>query len=195
MKATSTEVTKEQLDSSWIQTRSGIAFTPLEPKVKDINILDIAWALSMQCRYAGHTRCFYSVAEHSVHISNALPPEYALQGLLHDAPEAYMIDIPKPIKWIAGDYCRYEAKLMEAIAQRFDLPPETPAIIKEYDYRILHNEKAYLMGEGDREWGLTGEPLPDVVIKGWSHNLAYARFLSRFYQLTGIETDWDEGRN
>ena len=82
----------------WIQTFTGRAFYVLDPRPEDVDIEDIAHALSMQCRFAGHCREFYSVAQHSVTASWLVPPEDALWGLLHDAAEAYVVDLPRPIK-------------------------------------------------------------------------------------------------
>ena len=82
----------------WVQTVTGKAFYPLKPDPSLISIEDIAWALSMQCRFAGHVLHFYSVAEHCVYISNSVPMEDALWGLLHDATEAYLTDVPRPLK-------------------------------------------------------------------------------------------------
>lgn len=81
-----------------IRTYTGILFDPFHPKIEDINIYDIAHALSNECRYAGHCSKFYSVAEHSVIISKLCSEENALTGLLHDGSEAYVKDLPRPIK-------------------------------------------------------------------------------------------------
>lgn len=139
----------------------------------------------MQCRYAGHTKSFYSVAEHSVHISNAVPPEAALWGLLHDAPECYLVDLPSPVKQGIPEYRRYERRLMSVIAERFGLPMPEPPIVKEYDHRILHNERRDLMRHGILDWYLVGEPIPDLEIQAWTPAEGYDRFMSRFLQLTG----------
>ena len=84
----------------WIQTHLGIQFIVLEPRFENIHIGDIAHALSMNCRFNGHCKDFYSVAEHSVHVSRILDddPNLALWGLLHDASEAYITDLPRPVK-------------------------------------------------------------------------------------------------
>src|SRR4051812_31750950 len=82
----------------YIQTYSGTEFWPLSPKAADVKLIDIAHALSNKCRFAGHCREFYSVAQHSVLVSRQLPDEFKLWGLLHDAGEAYFADIPNPIK-------------------------------------------------------------------------------------------------
>lgn len=89
-------------DNSWIQTFSGRQFFPLEPRVEDVCIEDIAHGLSNLCRYAGHCECFYSVAQHCLLVSRVVPREHALRGLLHDASEAYLIDVPRPIKHSIG---------------------------------------------------------------------------------------------
>jgi hypothetical protein len=81
-----------------MQLLSGKAFYVTDPKPEDIDILDIAHSLSMQCRYNGHTKGFYSVAEHSVLVANLVPPRLRLQALLHDASEAYVGDVIRPIK-------------------------------------------------------------------------------------------------
>src|SRR5208282_6622849 len=85
-------------DRAWIRTFSGGRFYVLEPRVEDVRIEDIAHALSMQCRFTGHVREFYSVAEHSVWVSRYSHREDALWGLLHDASESYIGDMSTPLK-------------------------------------------------------------------------------------------------
>ena len=82
----------------FIGTFSGLRFWPLDPNPEKILIADIAHALAHQCRFGGHASKFYSVAEHSVHVSKLCLPEHALWGLLHDASEAYLVDLPRPLK-------------------------------------------------------------------------------------------------
>ena len=113
----------------WMQTFTGIEFYPLDPRPDEINIEDIAHALSMLCRYGGHVRQFYSVAEHSIRVCELCPPEYAVWGLLHDAAEAYMVDLPRPIKRyseIGRLYREAEDRLMIAICERFGLTWQDP---------------------------------------------------------------------
>lgn len=90
----------------WIQTYTGRQFWPLDPKPEEVCIEDIAHALSQQCRYAGHTIRFYSVAQHSVEIALRVPRAAALWGLLHDAAEAYLVDLPRPVKYLMPAYKR-----------------------------------------------------------------------------------------
>src|SRR5690349_636686 len=109
------------LRGSWMQTFTGRQFYPLDPRLDEIDPLDIAHALSMICRYGGHTKHFYSVAEHCLLMSHAVAPEYALWALLHDATEAYVGDMVRPLKHHMPDYRQIEDNLMEVIAERFGL--------------------------------------------------------------------------
>lgn len=129
-----------------IQTYSGIHIYPLHPDPKSINLKDIAHALSMLCRYNGHCKEFYSVAQHSVLVSRYVPKQYALQGLLHDASESYIADLVRPIKKYFKDYLLIEEGLMEAVAHRFDLLWPFPVIVKEVDRRMLVTEFRDIMG-------------------------------------------------
>jgi len=167
----------------WIQTYTGKAFYPLSPKVEDVDILDIAHALSNICRFTGHTNCFYSVAEHSVLVSNSVSPEVALQGLLHDSSEAYLTDIARPIKPFLTNYQTYENKLLEIIFIRFGLNFPISSEVKEADNRILLNERNELMKPPPMSWELNCEPLSNIRIYGLSPRVAENLFLSRFYEL------------
>lgn len=169
-------------DSSWIQTYSGKAFWPLEPDVEDICIEDIAHALSLQCRYAGHTKWHYSVAQHSILISQSVSPENALYGLLHDASEAYLVDIPRPIKHspLLQSYREAERNLQTCICRKFGLPDQEPEEVRLMDRRILHNERSALLQTSVRDWKLTGEPIPGIEILNWNQRLAESLFLTRF---------------
>lgn len=105
-------------DPHWIQTFLGKPFWPLSPRPEDIDIRDIAHALAMTCRFTGHSQKFYSVAEHSVRVSRIVPAQFALHGLLHDASEAYLCDLSRPIKHgstLGAEYCRIEDNLMQAV--------------------------------------------------------------------------------
>jgi hypothetical protein len=128
----------------WLNTATGRAFDFLDPKPEDIDIVDIAVALSHQARYAGHTRVHYSVASHSMIIANTLdvldyPQEVVAWGLLHDAAEAYVTDIPWPLKaaGLVPEIARVEKAIMVAIVERFSLGSEEPEIVKLLDLEIL----------------------------------------------------------
>lgn len=168
-----------------ILTASGryFDFTGLDPSVIDIN--DIAHALSHTCRFNGHTKTFYSVAEHSVLVSYEVPPEHAFEGLMHDAAEAYTGDIPLPLKKILPDYQAIEERVEAAVKAKFDLAPETPACVKEADMVLLATEKRDLMPPTDVDWPcLDGvEPL-GTVISPLTPMAARHYFINRFLALT-----------
>lgn len=169
----------------WMQTYTGRAFWPLDPRPEEVEIADIAHALSHQCRYAGHCRQFYSVAEHSYLLSRRVAPEHALWALLHDAAEAYLVDLPRPVKRNVVGYAEAEAAVMAAICARFGLPSEMPAEVHEADGRILHDEAAQNMARPPMPWNLPGLPL-GLTLQLWSPLRAEAAFLNRYYQLTEV---------
>jgi hypothetical protein len=178
-------------DSDWIQTFTGRQFWPLRPRVEDVAIEDIAHALSNMCRYTGHVRTFYSVADHSVRASLMVPREDALWALLHDASEAYLVDLPRPLKRAAvfGElYRQFEAALMLVICEKFGLPPAPPASVGVADLVLLHTERRDLMGREAQPWRDPVEPLPEKIVP-LSPKSAERLFLLRFQTLaqTGDE--------
>lgn len=128
--------------STWIRTYSGAIFYPLQPEIDSINIIDIAHSLSLICRYLGHIEDHYSVVQHSWIVSNYFKDDIILAkwGLLHDAPEAYICDIPRPIKPQLIGYTELEEQYEKLIAEKFDLPYPIPSEVKEIDTRILKTE-------------------------------------------------------
>lgn len=131
----------------WIQTRNGVAFYPFDPRPEEILIEDIAHALSNQCRFSGHVKTFYSVAEHSVHVSRICDPKDALWGLLHDASEAYLQDMARPIKHLPEmePYRVIEGDLQDRVIARFELPITQPDSVTLADHRMLAREANDLM--------------------------------------------------
>ncbi len=174
---------------TWMQTFTGRKFYPLDPRPEDIVIADVAHGLAMTCRYGGHTQRYYSVAEHCVLVSQLVPPEYALEGLLHDSAEAYIGDMVRPLKHQPEmvQFRQAEAVIEIAIRVRFDLrvTPACWAVVKDIDNRILVDEIGALMADPPAYW-----ERHDAVrslgarISGWSPALAEERFLERFYELT-----------
>lgn len=136
----------------WIQTFSGRQFFPLDPRPEDIFFDDIAHGLSLLCRFGGQCERFYSVAEHSYHVSTQVALESAKWGLLHDAAEAYIGDMLRPTKRMLPDYRKIEQRIQEAIAIRFGLDPVMPNAVAIADQRILMDEKAILMKTPPVEW-------------------------------------------
>lgn len=168
----------------WMLTYTGARYWPAAPQAADVRIIDIAHHLSMLCRYTGACRRFYSVAEHSVLVSQIVPPEHALCGLLHDAPEAYTNDINKPLKRSLPDYQRIEELNWTVIAGKFGLPWEMPEAVHEADYVMLRTEQVRLMPycEFTDDWAR--EAHPTLQLGCWSPAEAEAKFMSRFYELT-----------
>ncbi len=188
------ETAKEPSRPPFIETASGRSFKPLDPDPNEIDIEDIAHALSHQCRYSGHTRTHYSVAEHCVRVSDLLaelgcPREVLLWGLLHDASEAYLVDIPSPLKTTSlfAGYRVAEWTLMKAICERFGLSEEEPPVVRVADLTLLSTEVRDLMPARAEHWGsLTHAPLPEQI-RPWGPEEARRRFLERFESLTTKE--------
>lgn len=181
---------ENETSSTWIQTFTGRKFFPLDPNLNDIAIEDIAHALSNLCRFAGHVRKFYSVAQHSVLVSHHCHPDNALAGLLHDASEAYLLDMPRPLKRHPSFefYNDAEAVLMRAIANRFGFSL-TPDYIHKSDMSVFAAECRDLMSPLHREFDVGPfEPIPQQIIP-ISPKRAKWLFLGRFYELTGREVN------
>ena len=172
----------------WMQTFGGRQFWPLDPRAKEVFIEDIAHGLSLQCRYAGHCLRFYSVAEHSVLIARWLASqdydtETCLWGLLHDAGEAYVLDMIRPLKRSVPEFSEIELRVRNQVMKRFGLYLFEPFIVKEADNRILVDEKQQNMAPG-LAWGIDSlEPL-GVTLEFWSPEQAKAEFLQEFRNLT-----------
>lgn len=137
----------------WIETVSGTKFHFLNPKKEDVNAKDIAYALANQCRFNGHVP-FFSVAEHSVAVAARLPPALQLAGLMHDGAEAYLSDIPSPIKQFLPDYQAMEEKVQRVIYEKFQivLSPEDIKEIKAADKDATATEAHYLLRSKGKDW-------------------------------------------
>lgn len=171
---------------TWIQIYSGKKFFPLDPNENDLNIEDIAHALSNQCRFAGHVREFYSVAQHSVLVSLDCCPENALAGLLHDASEAYLVDLPRPLKQSGGFefYNEAERNLMAAIERKFGLTGHCWQSIHESDMRVFAAECRDLMSPLHPEFDVGGFAPIDDRIEPLTPKEAKQLFLLRYNELT-----------
>ena len=233
-KKTLTDEDKQELDESvdtwkqrlaerygdWQQTYTGVKFHPLDPRPEDFKLEDIAHALSMLCRFNGHSKYFYSVAQHSVLASRYAEIEvettfdaaghvhidyYEIEeefdkavelvfqrcrldaarwGLFHDAAEAYLSDVPRPLKrtdemaW----YRLLETKMSAMIGDVFGLGPMDD-IIHTVDARLLLTEKRDLMCEPPADWMVPGEPYADKI-ECWTPWTAKLQFLKRFDELS-----------
>lgn len=179
---------KNKRKGDWMTTQLGIRFWPMDPRTDEIFIEDIAFALSKLCRFGGHANRFYSVAEHSVHIGDYLLRTYhdekiALGGLLHDAAEAYVGDLQKPVKHhpYLRKYRRTEERILKIICKKYAVNCFDEKI-KTADSRILTDEAGELMGAN--ALSINRQPL-DVIIKYWSHKEAATWFLQRYKYLNG----------
>lgn len=173
---------------SWIQTFRGGQFFPMEPRHEDIDVRDIAHALSMQCRFAGHCLRFYSVAEHCVLMAQKVSALSKRWALLHDASEAYILDMPKPLKAKLGIYEAVEDRLMKKIAYRLNLG-QMPDEVKVADMRILADERTQNMAACAHPWDheLKGvEPL-GVELQYWSPERAEHEWLRALTEASIVE--------
>lgn len=173
----------------WIQTFTGRKFDLLDPTPDMVDVRDVAHALSLACRFAGHCRRFYSVAEHSVRVSLMVPPPDALAGLMHDAAEAYIGDVSRPMKQAMRRLCPTDNPLdvmeerIEAVVQRKFGFSMKPASVAAADMQALAAESAELFVDGPRDWQETkGETFrfEDAARLGWSPAVAERAFLDRF---------------
>jgi hypothetical protein len=168
----------------FIQTFTGLHFYPLDPRHEDICIEDIAHSLSLQCRYGGHCAVHYSVAQHSVLVSKALPDELKLWGLLHDAAEAYLVDVPRPVKRYLTGYRELEESILSTILRKYGLTAkEMPAEVKRVDDAILQDEANHILNVPARDWTFP-EPALGIEINPWPAWFAKHQFLTAFEKLT-----------
>lgn len=167
----------------WIMTFGGRRFWPLDPRPNEIDIVDIAHALGNVCRYNGHCRETYSVAQHSVLVARLLIAEgredLALTGLLHDAAEAYLADVPSPVKPFLADWGRLERGVERCVAARFGLPWPWPEAVHAADKAVLAAEGLALMSDAGH-WRSLAVPPADIEIVPWGARAAKARFLVEF---------------
>lgn len=180
----------------YIQVFTRGKFWPLEPHRGAIDLHDIAHSLSLLCRYAGHIDRFYSVAQHSIMVSLLVPAKDALWGLMHDASEAYLLDIPAPLKKMDAlrPYREAEAKLMRAIALTFHMESEQPESIHEADLKARRVEAEELMSPPVDNWtsNLPEYSANDRILFKRIANMgmyqAEKAFLARYEEITGCKT-------
>jgi|Deesub1362A_J573_1020465.scaffolds.fasta_scaffold01994_9 hypothetical protein len=171
------------MTSPWAATAGGGRYHLLAPDPAQVHITEIAWALGNLCRFNGHTRCFYSVAQHSVLVSELVGPEHRLWGLLHDAHEAYVGDNIWPLKAAVPELARVEEPAKRAVAAAFGLPWPEPEEVKRADLLMLATEARLFMPPPAPEgWDLPVEPL-DMEIVPLPPEEAAALFLVRFREL------------
>lgn len=176
------------MTEAWIGTRSGARFFPWSPRAEDVRIEDIAFALAGIYRWGGHTRM--TVAQHCHQVSLLVPRELALQALMHDASEAYLGDVLRPIKRLQPDYREREDAVMGVLGEVFGFGWPMHDEVREADDLAMAIEARELMGldpvadcglsvaVDEESWRYRAEPL-------WLPREAERMFLARFNVLTG----------
>ena len=152
-------------ETLYISTYLGNRFYPLERRIDRVDIEDIAHGLAFQCRFNGQTRDFYSVAQHSLMVARLVPVHQRRAALLHDACEAYLGDVVKPLKPLLGDYVALEDAVTRQIAETFGVDFGDYRAIKRADLVALATEKRDLMPHSTEPWSyLVGiKPLPEAI--------------------------------
>jgi len=193
---------RQHYKEAWIQTFTGKKFYPFDPRPEDVDLRDIAHALSLLCRFNGHSECFYSVAEHSIRASRLLclyPTKYCpvqpgddgtpdnnilgadlrLAVILHDAAEAYISDLPRPIKQQIPDFQELDHKISAAIAEAFEFDAElfSHPIIKKIDMAMLATELRDLMKLPTDPWMISEPPVKIEAIIPYDSKQAEKLFL------------------
>jgi hypothetical protein len=161
----------------WIQTHTGRAFDLMYPTPEMVSLEDIAHALSHLCRYTGHSRRFYSVAEHSIECMHHAPAHIMREALMHDATEAYVGDMAAPLKALIPAYQAIEARVRHAIALRFDLAPVVPPTVRAIDLGLLQIERAQLLGEPPADWKIPPTDLAPRKLRLLNPSAAKREFL------------------
>lgn len=165
----------------WIQTFTGRQFFPLDPRPEDFHILDIAAGLR-NARYSSQSLIVETVAEHSVALwlyarAHGFDARERRTILMHDASEAYLVDVPRPIKRDLGNYLDIEEGIMHAAAERFDLVWPMPPELKNLDNAILADECSQNMADPPAPWRQLVAPL-GIELPGWSPERAMIMFLN-----------------
>jgi uncharacterized protein len=167
-----------------ILTNTGTYFDLLRPEESAISIEQVAAALSKICRFTGHCREFYSVAQHSVYVSLIVPAEDAMAGLVHDAGEAFIGDVAKPLKMLLPDYQAIEKRVEAAVFKALGIDLPLPKSVKHADLRLLVSEQRDLMpghtATGQLWYNI--EPIP-WTIQPMIPRDAESAFLERYAQL------------
>lgn len=173
---------------NWMLSSQGNRIWPLDMRPEDVDIQDIAHALSNICRFGGHCREFYSVAQHSVLVAGRVSAENGLVALLHDAPEAYCGDVVRPLKQDLVGFSDIESDIWLAIAEHFGLEVEMPEEVLVEDARVLLMEKRDLLVHHEYTWefpqcAYPNLEVPNETIDPLPPRLAYGLFMSTYFDL------------
>jgi len=164
-----------------IQLMSGKVLDFQDPKPDQFTIEDIALGLSRQPRFGGHTKSFYSVAQHCITLSQVVPNGYKMQALMHDASEAFMGDLPTPLKHLLPEYMGIEEEVSDAIQEAFGFSTMSP-LVEVADARMLITERNALLPSLDvLDWE-EHKPYP-IRINPMPMDKAYGEFLKIYHRL------------
>jgi hypothetical protein len=174
----------EMITTPYVSTFLGNRFYPLAPRIDHVAIEDIAHGLAYQCRFNGQTQEFYSVAQHSLIVASLVPTDLRLAALLHDAAEAYLGDMVKPLKVLLPEFAAIEDQVSAIIADAFDVDFSDYGPIKRADLIALATEKRDLMPHSAERWAYLDDirPLPQRIVT-MSPQQAKQEFLNEFARL------------
>lgn len=167
-----------EYEGHWLSTYTGKKIHYLDPQPEEIDIRDIAHALALTCRFGGHCNQFYSVAEHSVRVAIEVDRDHKLLALLHDAHEAYLHDVPRPIKQDIMGYSKIAGGLQRAINKKFALPISIGYDVTHSDDVLLSTE-ARDLGLNTTDWAELPAPLEEIIYP-WTWQDAEESFLTYF---------------
>jgi uncharacterized protein len=193
-----------EIQNLFTLTWRGNKFYPGNPAASEFNMADIAHHLAQENRYGGAANFPYSVAQHSCLMAEKMLAatnnvELALDCLFHDATEAYIKDMLKPIKLMLPDYNKLETRVDRALrdwlrANGIAVPIEQTPECKNYDKRMFLTEWPVLKGHGDAgQWYPDHEPFDDVLIEEWDWKTARQNFYGTARELS--KSSWTENTN
>ena len=173
---------------NFILTHTGKRFDLFEPVADMIDPRDISHSLAHLCRFNGHTREFYSVAQHSCIVAELVPEEHKLAALLHDAAEAYLGDMTRPLKQWMPDYRGFEDVIWMRVCERFDLALDLPTSVHHADLIALATERRDLMPTDPAIWDCLADIKPMVeTIRPWPAAEARLTYHQRLMDQLAIE--------
>lgn len=176
----------DETDSK-IMLHSGRLFDFLRPELNEVSVEDVAHGLAHTCRYGGQCDGFFSVAEHSVLVSEVVNSSQ-LAALFHDAAEAFVGDMPRPLKQLLPEFRLIEKRIEQALFARFGIPWPVPSHVKQADYTVMAAEQRVLMPSGTNPWVTASVEPADVPIRRLHPEQAKAFFLERYAQLASQQS-------
>jgi uncharacterized protein len=186
----------EELYPGWIETYSGVQWNCIAPRPEDVRLGDIAHGLALMCRFGGQVKVPYSVGQHSLYVYHEIqrqyPDDYLIQlhGLLHDASEAYLSDIVRPLKQQVPQYLEIEARTQEAILTGLGITPMTPVgekVVKAADNAALAAEHRDLYPHSKFDWALPEPPIEDTIVPSSDWEWIERQIIGAFYYLKAMQ--------